>query len=66
MGEGTLAKRFEKKSKAFPNKIFLVSGRLIKIEQPRLPKNFFQISSTTHFKKVLSAFLKKEMRKKIL
>ena len=63
MGEGTLAKRIEKKRKSFPDKIFLVSGWQIKQEQPRLPKNFFQISSSADFKKALDYFLKKENRK---
>jgi len=59
MGEGTLAKRIEKKRKAFPSKTFLVSGWQLKTEQPRLPKNFLHISSASNFRKALSAFMKK-------
>ena len=62
-GEGTLAKRIERKRKAFPGKKFLVSGWQLKNEQPRLPKNFFQIASAADFKKVLNYILKKETRK---
>ncbi len=57
-GEGTLAKRIEKKRKAFPNKTFLVSGWQLKQEQPHLPKNFFQVSSSGDFKKALDYYLK--------
>ena len=63
LGEGILAKRIEKKRKAFPDKIFLVSGRQIKLEQPHLPKNFFKVSSSADFKKALDYFLRKESRK---
>ena len=63
LGEGTLAKRIEKKRKAFPDKIFLVSGWQIKQEQPHLPKNFFQISSSSDFRKALNYYLKQEKRK---
>ena len=59
-GAGSLAKRIEKKRKAFPNKIFLVSGWQLKQEQPHLPKNFFQISSSKDFKKALDYFLKRQ------
>ena len=59
-GEGTLVKRIEKKRKAFPDKIFLVSGWQIKQEKPHLPKNFFQISSSSDFKKALKYYLKRE------
>ena len=59
-GAGSLAKRIEKKRKAFPNKIFLISGLQLKLEQPHLPKNFFQISSSADFKKALNYFLKRE------
>jgi hypothetical protein len=62
-GVGTLVKRIEKKRRAFPNKIFLVSGWQIKQEQPHLPKNFFQISSSADFKKALNYFLKRENKK---
>ncbi len=62
-GVGSLAKRIERKRKAFPNKIFLVSGWQIKQEQPHLPKNFFQISSSKDFKKALDYFLKRENKK---
>ena len=58
-GEGTLAKRIEKKRKAFPDKTFLVSGWQLKQEQPHLPKNFFQISSSKDFKQALNNYLKK-------
>ena len=62
-GAGTLVKRIEKKRKAFPNKILLVSGWQIKQEKPHLPKNFFQISSSVDFKKALNFYLKRESKK---
>lgn len=62
-GEGTLVKRIEKKRKAFPDKIFLVSGWQIKQEKPHLPKNFFQISSSSDFRKALNYYLKRENQK---
>ena len=63
-GAGILTKRLEKKRKAFPNKIFLVSGWQVKQEKPHLPKNFFQISSSDDFRKALNYYLKKENQKK--
>jgi MerR family transcriptional regulator, light-induced transcriptional regulator len=63
LGEGTLAQRIEKKRKAFPNKIFLISGWQIKQEHPYLPRNFFKISSSADLKKALDYFLKKENQK---
>jgi MerR family transcriptional regulator, light-induced transcriptional regulator len=60
-GEGELEKRIEKKRKAFPNKIFWVSGWQLKQEQPHLPKNFFQISSSADFKKALDNYLKRHV-----
>ncbi len=62
-GEGTLAKRIEKKRKSFPNKTFLVSGWQLKQEQPHLPKNFFQISSSEDFKNALNYYLKRNNMK---
>ncbi len=63
-GAGTLAKRLEKKRKAFPDKIFLISGWQIRQEKPHLPKNFFQISSSDDFRKALNYYLKRENQKK--
>ena len=62
-GEGILAKRIEKKRKAFPNKTFLVSGWQLKQEQPHLPKNFFQISSSEDFKNALNHYLRRNKQK---
>jgi len=62
-GEDTMAQRIEKKRKAFPDKIFLISGWQIKQEQPFLPKNFFKVSSSADLKKALDYFLKRENRK---
>ena len=62
-GEGILAKRIEKKRKAFPDKTFLVSGWQLKQEKPHLPKNFFHISSSEDFKKALNKYLKRNVIK---
>ena len=63
LGEGMLAKKIKEMHEAFPDKMFLVSGWLIKHEQPKLPKNFFKISSSADFKTTLSYFLKKQKGK---
>jgi DNA-binding transcriptional MerR regulator len=65
LGEGSLLKRIEKKRKAFPDKTFLVSGWQLKLEKPRLPKNFFHISSASGFRKALSSHLKKTQKRSI-
>lgn len=62
LGDGSLSKRIERKRKAFPDKIFLVSGWQLKQHQPHLPKNFFQISSSADFKKALDYVLKMRSR----
>ncbi len=64
MVQGTIAERIKIKRKAFPDKFFLVSGLQIKQEQPKLPKNFFKISSSGDFKKAIATFLKREKHKK--
>jgi len=63
LGEGLLAKKIKEMNKAFPDKMFLVSGRLIKQERPRLPKNFFKISSSADFRKAISYYLKRGKQK---
>lgn len=63
LGEGVLGQKIKEMHKAFPDKMFLVSGWLIKHEQPQLPRNFFKISSSADFKTALSYFLKKLRRK---
>jgi MerR family transcriptional regulator, light-induced transcriptional regulator len=63
LGEGLLEKRIKEMYKAFPDKIFLISGWLIKQKKPRLPRNFFKISSSDDFRKALSYFLKKGKQK---
>lgn len=62
-GQGTIMDRIKQKSQAFPDKFFLVSGLQIKLEQPRLPKYFFKISSSVDFKKAIATFLKTEKHK---
>ena len=64
MVQGTVAERIKNCHRAFPDKFFLVSGLQIKQEQPRLPKNFFKISSSVEFKKACATFLKREKHKK--
>ena len=61
-GDDTLAKRIERKRRAFPDKIFLVSGWQLKQHQLKLPKNFFPISSSADFKKALQYIMKMRTR----
>jgi len=58
-GVGVLAEKIKRLKKTFPDKAVLVSGWQIKQEQPRLPENFYKISSSTDFKKALATYLKK-------
>jgi len=60
MVQGTIAESIKKSHQAFPDKFFLVSGLQIKQEQPRLPKNFFKISSSVDFKRAIATFMKRE------
>jgi len=62
LNDDTLSKRIERKRKAFPDKIFLVSGWQLKQHQLHLPKNFFKISSSADFKKALQYALKMRNR----
>ena len=64
MVQVTVAELIKNCHRAFPDKFFLVSGLQIKQEQPRLPKNFFKISSSVEFKKACATFLKREKHKK--
>ena len=62
LADDTLSKRIERKRKAFPDKIFFVSGRQLKQDQLHLPRNFFQISSSADFKKALQYVMKMRNR----
>jgi len=64
IAQGTVTDMIKKNRQAFPDKFFLVSGLQIKQEQPRLPKNFFKISSSVDFRKAIATFLKLEKHKK--
>jgi DNA-binding transcriptional MerR regulator/methylmalonyl-CoA mutase cobalamin-binding subunit len=58
LGDEGLSRRIERKRKAFPDKIFLVSGWQLKQQLPELPANFFPVSSSADFKKALDHVIK--------
>ena len=58
LGDEGLSRRIERKRKAFPDKIFLVSGWQLKQQQPELPDNFYPVSSSEDFRRALDHVVK--------